>query len=142
MSSPSFRGATLVDTGPLVAWFDRSDQDNQACTSFFQEHSGAFVSTWPVLTEVCHLIPADVSPRFLEWVSLGGLSVAELSGSALELMASWMRQYKDLPMDLADASLLWIAHEHGLRRIATLDRRDFGVYRLPGGEGLENLLES
>ena len=142
MSSPSFRGATLVDTGPLVAWFDRSDQDHQACASFFQEHSGAFVSTWPVLTEVCHLIPADVSPRFLEWVSLGGLSVAELSGSALELMASWMRQYKDLPMDLADASLLWIAHEHGLRRIATLDRRDFCVYRLPGGEGLENLLES
>ena len=88
------------------------------------------------------MIPADVSPRFLEWVSLGGLSVAELSGSALELMASWMRQYKYLPMDLADASLLWIAHEHGLRRIATLDRRDFGVYRLPGGEGLENLLES
>lgn len=142
MSSPSFRGATLVDTGPLVAWFDRSDQDHQACASFFQEHSGAFVSTWPVLTEVCHLIPADVSPRFLEWVSLGGLSVAELSGSALELMASWMRQYNDLPMDLADASLLWIAHEHGLHRIATLDRRDFSVYRLPGGEGLENLLES
>ena len=142
MSSPSFRGATLVDTGPLVAWFDRSDQDHQACASFFQEHSGAFVSTWPVLTEVCHLIPADVSPRFLEWVSLGGLSVAELSGSALELMASCMRQYNDLPMYLADASLLWIAHEHGLRRIATLDRRDFGVYRLPGGEGLENLLES
>jgi len=103
-------------------------------------HSGALVSTWPVLTEVCHLIPADVAPRFLSWVSLGGLSVAELSGAALELMASWMRQYGDLPMDLADASLHWLAHEHGLRRIATLDRRDFGLYRLPGGEGLENFL--
>jgi hypothetical protein len=33
-------------------------------------------------------------------------------------MASWMGQYSDLPMDLADASLLWLAHEHGLRRIA------------------------
>ena len=140
MSSSSFRGATLVDTGPLVAWFDRSDQDHRACASFFLEHTGAFVSTWPVLTEVCHLIPAAMAPRFLEWVSLGGLSIAELSGSALELMASWMRQYGDLPMDLADASLLWLAHEHGLRRIATLDRRDFGVYRLPGGDGLENLL--
>jgi len=73
-------------------------------------------------------------------VSLGGLSVPELGGSALELMASWMRQYDALPMDLADASLLWLAHEHGLRRIATLDPRDFGIYRLPGGESLENLL--
>ncbi len=140
MSSSSLRGAILVDTGPLVAWFDRHDQDHGACASFFQNHSGAFVTTWPVLTEVCHLIPAELAPRVLEWVSLGGLSVPELGGSALELMASWMRQYDDLPMDLADASLLWLAHEHGLRRIATLDRRDFGIYRLPGGERLENLL--
>lgn len=47
-----------------------------------------------------------MAPRVLEWVSLGGLSIAELSGSAMELMASWMRQYSDLPIDLADASLL------------------------------------
>jgi predicted nucleic acid-binding protein len=53
-----------------------------------------------------------------------------------------MRQYGDLPMDLADASLLWVAQEHGLRRIATLDRCDFGIYRLPGGESLENLLDA
>ncbi|MEB3324341.1 MAG: PIN domain-containing protein [Cyanobacteriota bacterium] len=142
MSSASFRGSTIVDTGPLVAWFDLSDQDHAACSSFFEGHTGAFVSTWPVLTEVCHLIPPDLAPRFLGWVSIGGLRVAELSGSALELMARWMRQYGDLPMDLADASLLWLAHEHGLRRIATLDRRDVGVYRLPGGEVLENLLET
>ena len=126
MSRSLFRGATLLDTGPLVAWFDRSDQDHGACAEFFELHQGAFVSTWPVLTEVCHLIPADVAPPFLE--------------SALELMATWMRQYGDLPMDLADASLLWVAQQYGIRRIATLDRRDFGIYRLPGGESLENLL--
>jgi predicted nucleic acid-binding protein len=75
-------------------------------------------------------------------VSLGGLNGAELSGSALELMAGWMRQYGNLPMDLADASLLWVAQVHGLRRIATLDRSDFGIVRLPGGESLENLLDA
>jgi predicted nucleic acid-binding protein len=92
MSSPSYRGATLLDTDPLVAWFDRSDQDHGSCAAFFQKHNSAFVSTWPVLTEVCHLIPAEVAPRFLSWVSLGGLNVAELSGSALKLMAGWMRK--------------------------------------------------
>jgi predicted nucleic acid-binding protein len=80
--------------------------------------------------------------RLIRWVSLGGLNVAELSGSALELMAGWMRQYGDLPLDLADASLLWLAQERGLRRIATLDRRDFGLVRFPGGESLENLLDA
>ena len=142
MSLASLRGATLVDTGPLVGWFDRSDQDHARCRRFFSDFRGVLVSTWPVLTEVCHLIPAEVALRFLSCVSLGGLNVAELSGSALELMASWMQQYGDLPMDLADASLLWLAHEHGLRRIATLDRRDFSIYRLPGGDGLENMLET
>ena len=79
----------------MVAWFDRCDQDHGICAAFFRKHNGAFVSTWPVLTEVCHLIPTDVAPRFLSWVSLGGLNVAELSGSALELIAGWMRQYGD-----------------------------------------------
>lgn len=53
-----------------------------------------------------------------------------------------MMRTKDLPMDLAAATLLWAAHQSGLRSIATLDRRDFGVYRLPGGQGLEDVLEA
>ncbi len=75
-------------------------------------------------------------------MSLAGPNGAELSGSALALMAGWMRQYGVLPMDLADASLLWVAQVHGLRRIATLDRRDFGIVRLPGEESLDNLLDA
>jgi len=44
-------------------------------------------------------------PSLSELVLLGGLSV-RLSGAAPGVgMASWMRQYGDLPMDLADASL-------------------------------------
>jgi hypothetical protein len=51
-------------------------------------------------------------------VSLADPSGAEPSGSALALMAGWMLQYGDLPLDLADASLLWVAQEQGLRRSA------------------------
>jgi hypothetical protein len=39
-------------------------------------------------------------------------------------------------MDLADASLLWLAHESGLREIMTVDVQDFARYRLPDGEAL------
>jgi predicted nucleic acid-binding protein len=141
MSATALSQPVLVDTGPLVAWLDRSDQDHRLCSRFFAQASGPLLSTWPVLTEVCHLVPADVAPRFLEWVQIGGLQLVELPPAALLVIGPWMRQYGDLPMDLADASLLWVAQQSGIHRIATLDRRDFGVYRLPGGEVLENVLD-
>lgn len=65
----------------------------------------------------------------------------DLPASALESLGAWMRQHGDLPMDLADASLLWVAQRNGIKCIATLDRRDFGIYRLPGSEVLANLLQ-
>ena len=55
-----------------------------------------------------------------------------------------MLKYKDLPMDLADAALVRVAERERLRRVFTLDRRDFQVYRpsrlgrfviLPEGRG-------
>lgn len=42
-----------------------------------------------------------------------------------------MEKYRDLPMDFADASLVRVAAREGIERIFTLDRRDFGLYRLP-----------
>ena len=140
MSPASLRGATLVDTGPLVAWFDRSDQDHGRCRRFFSDVQGVLVSTWPVLTEVCHLVPPPVAPRVLEWTRLGGLQLQDLPATALETIGGWMHQYADLPMDLADATLLWVASQSGIRRIATLDRRDVGIYRLPGGDALVDVL--
>jgi len=40
-----------------------------------------------------------------------------------------MWKYRDLPMDLADAALVRIAEREKIRRIFTVDRRDFGLYR-------------
>jgi uncharacterized protein len=40
-----------------------------------------------------------------------------------------MRKYRDLPMDLADATLVRVAERERLRQIFTLDRRDFQLYK-------------
>jgi len=40
-----------------------------------------------------------------------------------------MTQYATLPMDFADASLVVAAERLNLRRVFTLDRRDFLLYR-------------
>ena len=36
-------------------------------------------------------------------------------------------------MDLADASLYWLAGETGITEIMTVDQNDFDRYRLPDG---------
>jgi uncharacterized protein len=40
-------------------------------------------------------------------------------------------RYSDLPMDLADATLVRVAERDGLRQVFTLDHRDFKIYK-PG----------
>jgi hypothetical protein len=44
-------------------------------------------------------------------------------------MRTLMDKYKDLPMDLADASLVRVAEREALHRVFTLDRRHFAAYR-------------
>lgn len=51
-------------------------------------------------------------------------------------MAALMEQYRDLPMDLADASLVAAAERLARRQVFTLDRQ-FYVYRLADGAALE-----
>jgi predicted nucleic acid-binding protein len=40
-----------------------------------------------------------------------------------------MQRYRDLPMDLADAALVRVAEREVIRRVFTIDRRDFTRYR-------------
>jgi len=41
-----------------------------------------------------------------------------------------LRKYADRPMDLADAALIRIAEREGIRKIFTVDKKDFAVYRI------------
>ena len=52
-------------------------------------------------------------------------------------MIEWMRQYSkktQREMDLADASLYWLAMKNGVAAIVTTDITDFSRYRLPDGQ--------
>jgi predicted nucleic acid-binding protein len=51
-----------------------------------------------------------------------------------------MQKYRDLPMDLADASLVILAEELGSGRILSTDARDFRTYRFKNRKPFKNLL--
>ena len=56
-----------------------------------------------------------------------------LERETLQRAFELMEQYRDQPMDLADASLVALAEAIPTRQVFTLDRKDFSVYRLRRG---------
>lgn len=56
--------------------------------------------------------------------------IAEVGPEDVPELRALIRKYRDLPMDLADATLVRVAERDRIRQVFTLDRRDFEVYRI------------
>jgi len=137
----------LADSGFWIALCNRRDHYHRFAVSALERWSDeGFVSTWPVLTEVTHLLNARIGVRqtldFMDAVVQGACTVAQLSDEALIRMAYLMRRYSNLPMDLADASLVLLAEQLDDGRILSTDRRDFSGYRWKNTQPFTNLLLS
>ena len=132
--------SVLVDAGPLIALTDRSDKHHRRVASYLRRFDGKLLTTWPVLAEACHFMPEHTQIAFLRWADAGGLGVMEMDHSALATLANWKEKYVDLPMDLVDASLVWLAQQTGVLDILTIDLKDFSVYRLSDGKALMPVL--
>lgn len=133
--------SALVDSGPLIALFDRDDKYHRRVRGFLKTHSLRLVTTWPVLTEVCALLPRPAVADFLEFVSRGGVGVEDMTTADVPAMLDLLRKYADRPMDLADASLVVLATRTGRDAILSLDS-DFWIYQMPGKRAFRNLLFS
>jgi predicted nucleic acid-binding protein len=125
----------LVDTGPLVALFDPQDAQHERCTRALREIREPIVTTAPVLTEAFHMLgPASIgADRLRDFIDAGGMSVWFFDRSSLTRAFELMESYADHPMDLADASLVAAAEMLGAKRVFTIDRSDFGAYRVRRG---------
>jgi len=123
----------LVDSGPLIALFDRSDAHHERSRSFLRDNPSRLVTTLASVTEVLHLLnfSAAAQADFLHWISLGGLQLASIDPPDFPRLEALVQKYSDLPMDFADACLVLIAERTGIRDIATIDR-DFSIYRIHG----------
>ena len=141
-SDPSSVRAALLDTGPLVALLVRGDPDHQRVRAFLKKFKGRMLTTWPVLAEVCHFVQPRVATRFLRWIEQGGAAVVEIPPEEVGAVAALMERYADRPMDLADATLVWVGGKLGISDVLTLDRGDFQTYRAQTGAAFHDLLES
>ena len=99
---------------------------------FFKNFEGEFVTTEPVLTETVYLLGPYIKQQKLgiEFILKGGALLAPQSLDSLSRVLSLMDKYRDVPMDLADATLVVLGEEMGISEIFTLDHRRFHSYRL------------
>jgi predicted nucleic acid-binding protein len=121
----------LVDTGPLVALIHEDDNEHRICKDTFLTFSEPLGTVWPVLTEALYLLNFSWEAQNALWemIQVGAVEILPLGTDDVDRMRELMRKYRDLSMDLADAALVRVAERERLRRIFTLDRRDFQIYR-------------
>jgi predicted nucleic acid-binding protein len=124
--------AILVDAGPLIALIEPTDRNHRQCVATLRTLRDPLVTVWPAFTEAMYLVRGSMRSQDALWgiVESGGLEYAALTSDDAPRLRELMRVYRDQPMDLADAALVRVAERDGLRRIFTLDRRHFEMYRI------------
>jgi hypothetical protein len=133
--------ALILDTGPLVAFFDATDPDHPACRELLES------TTEPRIVPVCVLVEAEYLLR--PWPSAFRSLLANLTAGALELLelpAAWLprvgfliERYRDLSLGLVDATVVAATEMLVESKLATLDRRHFSFVR-PAHVGALELL--
>lgn len=97
-------------------------------------------TTWPCFTEAMHLVnrargyPAQAALWALR--TSGRLVIHDLTPVETDRMATLRERYRNVPMDMADASIVAVAESQSIRRVFAVDS-DFYIYRLADGSALE-----
>jgi uncharacterized protein len=132
----------LIDAGPIIALFNKNDKYHHKVLSYLKEFNGKLFCTWPVITEVSQMLGFSVGAQidFLKWVRAGALEIAPIELADIERIIQLAGKYANVPMDLADASLVLIAEKIKIKEILTIDN-DYYIYRTVHKEMLSNVLE-
>ena len=134
----------LLDASVMVALFDDAEQRHSHYLSKIGRHSVGWqlATTWPCVAEVSYLLSPRNHLALLHWLHKGGALVLNFEAADLGELLPWMQKFSEKHkslMDLADASLVWLAGHLDTDVILTEDRRDFLRDRLPDGRGFEVL---
>lgn len=134
----------IADSGYWVALGNMRDRFHQRAMEMLAQLTDTPVTTWPVITETSYLLrrSGGIEPQmaFLRAMGGGGAQIFELLSVHFPKIGALMDKYQDLPMDLADASLVILAEQLGHGRILSTDQRDCRAYRWKNHHPFENLL--
>ncbi len=126
------RDAVLIDTGFLVALFDRRERLHASAAAWLGGERRALWTVPSVVVEAAHFLPGRPRVALARAAAAGVVHVAVPGAAFYGRVGLLLERYADLDPDWADAELVCLGETAGIARIATLDRADFSVYRLHG----------
>jgi uncharacterized protein len=123
----------IIDTGPLVAAFDRRERCHLWTLARVNELEAPLLVCEPVLTEASYLLARSRRARdaLFDLLQNGALALAFRLEEHFGALHRLIRKYQDIPMSLADACVVRMAEIHEEHSVLTLDS-DFMIYRKHG----------
>jgi len=125
--------ALILDTGPLYATLDRSDADHVACRALVENTDEPLVIPGPVLVEVDYWIHQRLTPGaligLLADIEAGAYLVEDLAAADYPRVRQLCDRYADSDVGFVDAAVLAMVERLNEPKLATLDRRHFGLLR-------------
>jgi uncharacterized protein len=136
--------AILADSGYWIALLDHADQHHERAATASRALTEQLIVTWPVVAEATWVLESRVGTSaaqdMLRMGEMGAYRIHTPSENDLPQLRRLMEKYADLPMDLADASLVLLAEQSGDGRILSTDQRNLGAYRFKQHKPFKNLL--
>ena len=132
----------LLDTGPLVALLDRSEEHHEACADLIPSLEGPLVTCEAVIAESCYILRhlRGAPEAVLQNVEQDVFLIPFRLRPSAPAVRNLMRKYRTVPMDFADACLVCLADELGTGRILTLDG-GFTIFRWGRNRPFDLLLD-
>ena len=120
----------IIDTGPIVAFLNKSDHYHTWAITRFSELKPPFLTCESVISEVCFLLRnSEIGIRnVFQLLSRGLISIPFQLEPEISAVYSLMKKYSNVPISLADACLVRMSEQISDSAICTLDS-DFKLYR-------------
>lgn len=132
---------SVADTGFLVAIVNPSDTHHRRCAATMHDLRSQMISTWPVIAEAMYLLGRTgwhLQDRLWQLLDRGAVGLHDVTPPLAARCRELMANYRDLPMDLADATLVALAEAEQDWQVLTLDQH-FRLYR-PRGRSAFDIL--
>jgi predicted nucleic acid-binding protein len=133
---------SLIDAGPIIALFDKDDKYHKPTIKFIKDFKGKLITSWPVITEVSYFLNFNINVQvdFYKWIQRNAIQIINFTQKDLDRIIELTTKYSDIPMDLADCSLIMISELLSITNIITIDS-EYYIYRTKNKKMLRNLLE-